>query len=107
MASCADSPRDGGDTFSENDGSEVSEFEHSSEYVTPERPPKPRINAIYREVQEFQENVSIKFDACLFNVVNIFLHREFNTGNFEFLNFKACTRIVVLFLWPFGFCSEF
>ena len=65
MASCADSPRDGGDTFSENDGSEVSEFEHSSEYVTPERPPKPRINAIYREVQEIQENVSIKFCACL------------------------------------------
>ena len=57
MASSADSPRE---IFSENDGSEVSEFEQESEYGTPRELPKPRINAIYREVQELQENVSIK-----------------------------------------------
>ena len=64
MASSGDSPREE-EIFPENDGSDISEIDQDSEFITPNGPPKPNINAIYREVQEIQQIVSIQF--CVFS----------------------------------------
>ena len=60
MASSEDSAREE-EVFPEDNGSDISEIDRNSEFITPNGPPKPNINAIYREVEEIQQIVSIEF----------------------------------------------